>query len=948
MAKEFGVENALRILIIDDVLTDVELEVREIQRAGMQFLHQVVETEKAFREALREFQPDLILSDFSMPHFDGLWALEISREVAPSVPFIFVSGTIGEEHAIRALKNGATDYVLKNNLLRLPSAIARALDDARQKALHAKIERELIDINERFRLLVENVRDYAIIGIDLYGKIVSWNAGAKRVIGYDTDEILGRHFSKFYPEETSPKDCDEMLRTVSREGSKEWEGWRLRNDGTHFWGHTLITAIVGKEGDIQGYVKITQDLTKRKIAEDAARENYARYRILFDAMTDGFCLIQVLFNADGHPVDYRFVEVNAAFIEQTGLRNAQGKLMGELVPQHEEHWFSIYGKVALTGEPVHFVEEAKGLNRWFDVSAYRVGKPDDHKVAVLFADITERKKAEIALKLLNEELEDKVTARTAELQRAQREADAANSAKSMFLATMSHEIRTPMNGVIGMIDVLHQANLRDDQSEMVALIRESAFSLLGIINDILDFSKIEAGKLEIEHETVAVADVVEGICNLMNKMAEKKNVLLTLFIDPAIPTEVAGDALRLRQVLTNLINNAIKFSSGQARAGHVSVRTLLIDDYPERVNVEFQVTDNGIGMDEEAQARLFTAFTQADTSTTRRFGGTGLGLSIAKHLVELMDGRITVQSAPGSGATFKVRLPFAKIMSTHTVAAPISNVAGLSCVVIGNNGGMAEDLARYLAFEKAQVRRATDLAMTSELTLVRDRVAVWVIDAENIQDSLEQIRTTVPPKGRQDIRLVVVLLEPGKRRRPRLMAPHVITLDGSSLNRRVFLKAVAAAAGLTPLESEPEAPTNSGRTAIAPTREVAMQRGQLILIAEDNETNQKVIVRQLALLGYTADVAADGHEALNLWRSGNYALLLTDLHMPRMDGYELATAVRAEEKENARIPIIALTANALKGEAEHCRAVGMDDYRSKPSPLADLKEILNKWLPIIP
>ena len=216
----------------------------------------------------------------------------------------------------------------------------------------------------------------------------------------------------------------------------------------------------------------------------------------------------------------------------------------------------------------------------------------------------------------------------ADLGRRATRPEQANRAKSSFLAAMSHEIRTPMNGVIGMIDVLHQSSLKGDQVEMVDLIRESAFSLLGIIDDILDFSKIEAGKLELEREAIAVADVVEGVCGMLNGMAEKKDVALTLFTDPAIPAQVLGDALRLRQVLINLANNAIKFSSGQSHAGRVSVRALLVEQSAEQVTVEFQVTDNGIGMDEETQARLFTAFTQADASTTRRFGGTGLGLAL--------------------------------------------------------------------------------------------------------------------------------------------------------------------------------------------------------------------------------------------------------------------------------------------------------------------------------
>ena len=362
--------------------------------------------------------------------------------------------------------------------------------------------------------------------------------------------------------------------------------------------------------------------------------------------------------------------------------------------------------------------------------------------------------------------------------------------------------------------------------------------------------------------------------------------------------------------------------------------------------VEFRVTDNGIGMDEQMQARLFTAFTQADASTTRRFGGTGLGLAIVNHLAALMGGKITVQSAPGKGATFKVRLPFGLLPAESGAVETASAVAGLSCVVVGARGGLADDLAAYLKHENAVVERAPDLAGARQQGAGHSGLSVWVVDAGNEPLSAEQLHADIRAQADPATRPVVVLIGRGKRRRPRAVAPDLITVDGNALHRQTFLKTVAAAAGRASLETEAEAHTSGKLAAIAPSRAEAVRQGRLILIAEDNETNQKVILRQLALLGYTADIAADGLEALNSWRNCAYALLLTDLHMPVMDGYELTQAIRAaEEKGDRRMPIIALTANALKGEAEHCRAAGMDDYRSKPVPLAELKAVLDQWLP---
>lgn len=580
-------------------------------------------------------------------------------------------------------------------------------------------------------------------------------------------------------------------------------------------------------------------------------------------------------------------------------------------------------------------------------------------------------------------------AHIAAAEHARLEAEQANRAKSDFLAAMSHEIRTPLNGVIGMVDVLHQTSLKGYQVEMADLIRESAFSLLGIIDGILDFSRIEAGKLEIEHAPMPVAEVVEKVCGMLNRMAEKKGEELTLFTDPAIPEEVMGDALRLRQVLVNLVNNAIKFSGGQQRPGRVSVRAVLAEtvrgepvephnpstrplvlseaegsgrtvernlaqaclEPGRKVVVEIRIADNGIGMDEKTLSRLFTPFTQADISTTRRFGGTGLGLVISRRLVELMGGEIAVQSELGKGSTFTVRLPFVPLpdvgrdLSRDVGLKPDLQVAGLSCLVVGGTESLAGDLAAYLTHGGALVERAADLAAARTLlpTLPSGQW-IWVIDTAGAPPPLDELRAIARARPEHDARFVVIAR--GRRREPRVEDTAVVLVDGNVLTRGALLKAAAIAAGRA--SEERKSPLRGKREAefSPPSREEARQQGRLILVAEDNETNQKVILHQLGLFGYTADVAGDGRVALERWQSGDYALLLSDLHMPKMDGYQLTAAIRAAETGNAHAPIVALTANALKSEAEHCRAAGMDDYLSKPVRLADLKAMLEKWLPL--
>jgi signal transduction histidine kinase/CheY-like chemotaxis protein/HPt (histidine-containing phosphotransfer) domain-containing protein len=528
-----------------------------------------------------------------------------------------------------------------------------------------------------------------------------------------------------------------------------------------------------------------------------------------------------------------------------------------------------------------------------------------------------------------------VKKRTAELEQSRHDAEQASQAKSAFLATMSHEIRTPMNGVLGMLEVLEHSNLTEHQRDQVQTMRDSAATLLALIDDILDFSKIEAGRIELEQAPLGIADLVEGLCTSQLSVARRRGVALRVFVDPDLPERVLGDDTRLRQVLYNLVGNAIKFSAGDpARPGRVAVRATLAARAPLRI--AFTVEDNGIGMDAATQARLFTPFTQAETSTTRRFGGTGLGLTICRRLVNLMGGQLDVSSRPGKGSMFTATLPFA--FAPEQPAYEYPDLTGLCCFLLDDADIDAEALARYLEHAGATVRRCTDAAEAADFSAAAD-VPVVLIHSEG--ESRRWQDGDLPAQLRR------VRIGQGRRRRARLDSPDCVSIDGDALRRQAFLRAVAVAAGRASPEIFEDRSTDTlpGESTPPPTVAQARAENRLILVAEDDSVNQKVVLQQLALLGYAAEVAGDGTEALARWLDGGFALLFTDLHMPVMDGYQLAVEIRRQEGNGRRMPIIALTANALRGEAARAKAAGMDDYLTKPVALARLREVLEAWLP---
>ncbi|MFT3763247.1 MAG: ATP-binding protein [Pseudoxanthomonas sp.] len=540
-----------------------------------------------------------------------------------------------------------------------------------------------------------------------------------------------------------------------------------------------------------------------------------------------------------------------------------------------------------------------------------------------------------------------------ELLQAKRAAESAVLAKGEFLATMSHEIRTPLNGIVPMLDLLSSAPLKSDQRDMLATATASSRQLLRIVDDILDYSKLEANKLELETTTFNLRELLEGVLLLMRRPAEGKGLGVDLQLDPAVRLSVRGDPVRLRQVLGNLVGNAVKFT----KRGRITVAVRRQGETASQHLLRFEVRDTGIGIDAEAQSRLFSSFSQADASTTRLYGGTGLGLAICKRIVELMGGRIGVVSEPGHGSTFWFEIPLLKAVGDLQAAARTVASEGGRALLVSPDPRLRQRLGFLLpswglqmnvaesAHEALERLRAGNhythiiadlsglpggaralhrgVARNPALDSIR---LVWLYGEETIPDELRDSGALLPRQA-HDADLRAALSAPA----PQPSAPPAI----EPVQVQVIAPAPAEPGRILPVPIAPDA------YAIADTDPARL------LLVEDNPVNLAVAEKLLAVLGYRCDHADNGKDALEKMIDGRYDLVLMDCQMPELDGYAATRQwrrIEAQRPEATRLPIVAMTANAMAGDRQRCLDAGMDDYLAKPVAREQLDACLRRWL----
>ncbi|HEX3447436.1 MAG TPA: response regulator [Isosphaeraceae bacterium] len=812
------------------------------------------------------------------------------------------------------------------------SGLGESLQLARRRIVTVERQRAevaLRETEERFRSLAENIRDVFWI-IDPRGDRVLYASP-----GYE--EVWGRTLQSLYEQPGSlvesihAEDRDEAIAHLKQDRLGEFwvQEYRVvRPDGSVRWIRARVFPIKDRAGRFAHRAGLAEDITDRKRAEEALRESEQRFRGTFEHAAVGIAHVDA---------ESRCLRANAKMCEILGYAGTE--LVGKTVPEvtHPDDlgpnlfWFGalMRGELAnFTMEKRFFHKDGSIVSTYLTVSLQRDLAGKAAYAIVMVQDISELKRLE------------------GELRKSMETAEAANRAKDEFLANVSHEIRTPMNAILGMTELALDTPLAADQRQYLNTVRSAADNLLGILNDLLDFSKIEAGKLELNPADFSLRATLGDTVPTLATRAHKKGLELACHVQSHVPDALVGDASRLRQVLLNLIGNAIKFTE----EGEVVVRVEVDDNAASdgQVGLRFAVSDTGIGIPPEKHETIFCAFEQEDTSTTRKYGGTGLGLTIATRLVALMGGTITVESQLGRGSTFSFTAQFGRQEHPGDPGAARLPVLlhKLPVLIVDDNATNRRILEEWLrAWQMEPAAVGDGLAALDGLwgaVSVGRPYALVLLDAR--MPDTDGLSLAARIRKRVELSATrIILLTSGDRpgdpflaRQLRIDAHLLKPVQQDELLETIY-RVMSRARDEAPMAIRP---ASQPLTAPAPALTSAPLQ---ILVAEDNEFSAQLLEQLLARRGHRVRLAKNGREALASAENGGFDLLIVDVHMPELDGFQVVQAIREREQAvGGHLPIIALTARSRKEDRERCLGAGMDDFLSKPVRAAELWEAIDR------
>ncbi len=944
-------DTPLRVLILDDNSDDAELMLHALARGGFDPTPNCVDTEQAFLDGL-QLAPEVILADFSLPEFSALDALNIMQERNLDIPCIVVSGSIGEERAVQILQQGAADYIMKDALGRLGPAVKMALEkkqlrdgmrladeQLRHSACLLTLSAEVaiaLTKDDTIPEMLGQCAESLVRNLDAaFARIWTYNRANTALDAAASAGIDGVHLGAGDPRGPVHHDQVELIAESRASYSTNSvigdsgvdEDWAIREGIVAYSGHPLLVSgrVIGvmsvfAREPISPAAQFALSCVADNIALGVERkksirlleESEARTRAILDATVDAILTIDERGIVESmNPASERLF----GFAAQEVVGQNVAMLMPEPFRLEHDGYLQKYlttGIKRVIGQVREVTGQRKdGTEFQMDLGVGELNLGDRRLFTGIAHDITDR--IQVA--------QDMCLAKDA--------AEAANRSKSEFLANMSHEIRTPMNGILGLTGLVLGTKLSTEQRQYLDGVKLSAETLMKIINDILDFSKIEAGRMALEAIEFDLHETLGNTLKTLAIGAQEKGLELLIDIRPGVPAALIGDPARLRQIVVNLIGNAVKFTS----QGEISVVVEMEMSAEDAVVLHFTVSDTGIGIPDDKQQAIFAAFTQVDGSTTRNYGGTGLGLTISSQLVNMMGGSMWVESELGKGSNFnftaRFGVPYAAAIDDESPLAP-PELANL-CVLVADDSAMhrhiLEDaLTRWhmrptlvdggaACLEALHMHNATDADLPFGLMLLD--LAMPDVDGFAVMEHLRDDPVAVGPT----ILMVNSACRAADITRIRELgvAGYLIKPIKPSELRDAIVNVLSISPGNDELQT----------AAVAPAAGQAQNRR--ILVAEDNAINRLVAVRILELAGHEVVVVVNGQEALDALAQGTFDIVLMDVQMPILDGFEATAQIRAQETASGKhLPIVAMTAHAMKGDRERCLDAGMDGYVPKP------------------